>query len=140
MTRLPDLASDAAAWSRRVDLPIPGSPPTSTADPMTKPPPVTRSSSRRPVAMRAADSVSPLSGTRAIGRPEAVADLGPAPTPESTISSTIEFHSPQPSQRPCQRTCVVPQDWQTKALLLALGIGSPHDSLAQSSHGWKNKL
>jgi hypothetical protein len=62
---------------------------------------------------RAAVSVSPESGTSAIGRPLAIAALGPAPMPESTCSSTIEFHSPQPSHRPCQRTCVVPQDWQT---------------------------
>jgi len=32
-----------------------------------------------------------------------MADFGPAPTPESTSSSTMVFHSPQDSQRPCQR-------------------------------------
>jgi hypothetical protein len=38
---------------------MPGSPPTSTADPRTKPPPVTRSSSLTLVEMRGASSISP---------------------------------------------------------------------------------
>ena len=42
----------AAAWSRSVDLPIPGSPPTSTSDPGTSPPPRTRSSSAMPRLLR----------------------------------------------------------------------------------------
>ncbi len=33
MTLLPSLASRAATWSSKVDLPIPGSPPTSIAEP-----------------------------------------------------------------------------------------------------------
>ena len=42
-------ASAAAACISSVDLPMPGSPPTSSAEPRTKPPPVTRSSSPMPV-------------------------------------------------------------------------------------------
>ena len=40
--------SPAAAWSRSVDLPIPGSPPSRTSEPGTSPPPSTRSSSSMP--------------------------------------------------------------------------------------------
>src|SRR5690606_11057599 len=83
-------------------------------EPMTKPPPVTRSSAARPVSTRAALSVSPESGTSSAGRPPATAGFGPAPTPESTISSTMVFQSPQLSQRPTLRAVTAPQDWQTK--------------------------
>ena len=55
--RLPALASRAATWSSRVDLPMPGSPPTSIADPATIPPPIARSNSampaRQPLGQRA---------------------------------------------------------------------------------------
>src|SRR5687768_14307518 len=67
-----------------------------------------------PLTTRAALSVSPESGTRLAGRPLALADFGPAPTPESVISSTMVFHSPQASHRPCQRVVTAPQAWQTK--------------------------
>ena len=43
-----DRVSPAAAWRRSVDLPIPGSPPTSTSEPGTSPPPRTRSNSSMP--------------------------------------------------------------------------------------------
>ena len=42
------------AWIRSVDLPMPGSPPTSSAEPGTNPPPVTRSSSAIPEDRRGA--------------------------------------------------------------------------------------
>ena len=48
---------------------MPGSPPTSSAEPRTKPPPVARSSSAMPVAMRGASSMSPDSVVSATGRP-----------------------------------------------------------------------
>ena len=48
----PDAARPAAAWRRSVDLPIPGSPPTSTTEPSTRPPPRTRSSSPIPIGRR----------------------------------------------------------------------------------------
>ena len=51
-TRLPARASGAAAWIRMVDLPMPGSPPTRSAEPGTKPPPVTRSNSAMPLCVR----------------------------------------------------------------------------------------
>ena len=40
-----------------VDLPIPGSPPISTTDPATRPPPSTRSSSDEPLGCRGISSV-----------------------------------------------------------------------------------
>src|SRR5690606_14291987 len=83
-------------------------------EPLTNPPPVTRSSSVSPVTTRAALSVSPESGTRLVGRPLALADFGPAPTPLSVISSTLVFHSPPASHRPFQREVTAPQAWQTK--------------------------
>ena len=51
-----------AACSSSVDLPMPGSPPTSSTEPRTKPPPVTRSSSAMPEAVRGASSA--LAGQR----------------------------------------------------------------------------
>jgi hypothetical protein len=47
--RWPARAISAAACSSSVDLPMPGSPPTSSAEPGTSPPPHTRSSSAMPV-------------------------------------------------------------------------------------------
>ena len=58
MTGAPLDARAAAAWSSSVDLPMPGSPPTSTAEPGTRPPPSTRSNSAMPVGSRGASRVS----------------------------------------------------------------------------------
>ena len=55
------MASVAASCSSSVDLPMPGSPPISSAEPGTMPPPVTRSSSAMPVEKRGASCVLPLS-------------------------------------------------------------------------------
>ena len=54
--RRPARAIAPSAVSRRVDFPTPGSPPTSTSDAGTSPPPRTRSSSATPVEMRSASS------------------------------------------------------------------------------------
>ena len=51
----------------------------------------------------------------------------PGPPP---ASSTIEFHAPQLSQRPDHFDVVVPQDWQTKAEVLAM----PHLARTISEH------
>ena len=50
--------SCAAACSSSVDLPMPGSPPSSTSEPGTMPPPSTRSNSPMPLGMRSADDAS----------------------------------------------------------------------------------
>ena len=52
-TRAPPRARCSDACSKSVDLPMPGSPPTSISDPSTTPPPSTRSNSPIPVVARA---------------------------------------------------------------------------------------
>lgn len=52
-TRAPFCAKCSEACSSSVDLPMPGSPPTSISEPSTTPPPSTRSSSPMPVVARA---------------------------------------------------------------------------------------
>src|SRR6476620_6738506 len=92
MTGAPLDASAAAAWSSRVDLPMPGSPPTRTAEPGTRPPPSTRSNSAMPVGSRGASRVSvcrpskeaalrlpPLIATRAGGSRGLLDDAVPFP-------------------------------------------------------------
>ena len=52
--REPEAARRPSAWSISVDLPMPGSPPSSVVEPSVSPPPSTRSSSPIPVARRGA--------------------------------------------------------------------------------------
>ena len=112
----------AAACSSRVDLPMPGSPPTSTAEAGTRPPPSTRSSSAMPVAARGGGSALPARPTKRDARPAALCAAGPGRA--ATASSTMVFHSPQVSQRPAHFGVTAPQDWQTKRLC-CLAIGDP---------------
>ena len=93
---------------------MPGSPPISTPEPGTKPPPATRSSSPMPVMMRGGAGLSPRRPTSRVARP--LGRLAPL-APESgaaACSSTMVFHAPQPSQRPDHFEEVEPQLWQTK--------------------------
>src|ERR1700754_735887 len=102
MDRCPPLASAAAVWISRGDLPMPGSPPTSSTEPRTKPPPVTRSSSVIPEERRGASWLLPDSDSSANCRPlrleriETGTDVVPS-------SSESVFHSPHASHLPCQR-------------------------------------
>src|SRR6266536_6415789 len=87
------------ACSSRVDLPIPGSPPSKTTPPATSPPPSTRSNSSIPVASRGLSSVSTLaSGRTALDPPVSAAkrEAGAA-----AIASTSVFHAPQCGHCPC---------------------------------------
>ena len=99
-----------SAWSSNVDLPIPGSPPSSVQDPSVRPPPRTRSSSPIPVARRG----NPTWATSAIGRAApgcpglTEARLATAETSESVPQAS------QSGQRPSQR-----------------GLSAPH-----ASHRW----
>ena len=105
----------AAACSINVDLPIPGSPPTRIALPGTSPPPSTRSSSSIPEGVRGGGGSSAASPLSATTRPR----WAPRPRPGpwlSGASSTIEFHSPQASQRPDHLRCAAPQAVQVKAV------------------------
>ena len=68
-TRSPWPAMAAEACISRVDLPMPGSPPSRITEPRTKPPPVTRSSSAMPEGRRGASLASPVSPSRGKTRP-----------------------------------------------------------------------
>src|SRR6476661_9898011 len=108
----------AAAWSRSVDLPMPGSPPSSTSDPGTSPPPRTRSSSAMPRLLRGrsasampaspAGSLVPAPATRASDRCVRVGS-------RTTVSTSV-FQPLQARHWPSQRRNASPHDWQTKRL------------------------
>ena len=105
-------AKCAAACSSSVDLPMPGSPPISTSDPGTTPPPSTRSNSSMPVVRRGRRrrcrclrTAAARRRPRGVPRP-ALAAAAPAPAVGGTArSSTSEFHAshsgaaPQPLRR-----------------------------------------
>src|SRR5262245_43355405 len=92
---------------------MPGSPPTRSTEPRTKPPPVTRSSSVIPEERRGASWLLPASDSSANWRPLRFdrMETGTAVAPSSSDSV---FHSPQASHLPCQREYAAPQFWQTK--------------------------
>src|SRR5579863_1574023 len=90
---------------------MPGSPPTSTADAGTSPPPSTRSNSAMPVAQRGGGSALPASPTNATRLP--VAPFAAGPGRAAIASSTMLFHSPHASQRPAHFGATAPQLWQT---------------------------
>jgi hypothetical protein len=93
MTRWPRRDSAAAACISSVDLPMPGSPPISTAAPPSR------------VHEAAAESA-----VRARPRPFFGVFAGPPPIPPIGSSSTMVFHSPQPSHLPAQRLWMVLAD------------------------------
>ena len=114
-TRRPERARRAAACSSRVDLPMPGSPPTSTAEAGTRPPPSTRSSSAMPMAARGGGSALPARPTKAtLPRCPTGAPCAAGPGRATTVLPRRVFHSPQDSQRPAHFGVTAPQDWQTK--------------------------
>ena len=86
-----------------VDLPIPGSPPTSVRDPCTMPPPSTRSSSLIPVRVLFSSRIAISDSTQ--GSEASLLSLF-APFPVffnsvlSIVSSTKVFHSLQPGHCP----------------------------------------
>src|SRR3954471_10356120 len=113
--RCPARASRLVACAKSVDLPLPGSPPTNSTEPRTKPPPVTRSSSAIPEGRRGASWLLPVRVSSANSRPLRLLriETGIVVAPV-TSSSTSVFHSPQDSHLPCQRLYAAPQFWQTK--------------------------
>ncbi len=104
MTSTPVAATDASTWNNSVDLPMPGGPKRSVTDPLTTPPPMTRSSSLTPVGNGCAASVETSHSAWAGVRP-----LGAGRGRERASATASVFHSPQLGQRPTQRKDVVPQ-------------------------------
>ena len=113
----------AAIWSTSVDLPIPGSPPRSTSEPGTSPPPSRRSTSAMPVGRRgsgrALESRQRLHLSSAV--PGRLAERRMrarrrAWRPDRSTVSTSEFHAPQSRHWPSQRGKAAAQAWQTYAL------------------------
>src|SRR5213082_2407214 len=122
---MPACSRRAAHCSRRVDLPMPGSPPTSTTDPGTMPPPRTKSNSRRPVCHRS-NPAAPTADRRTGGVPDGTARfLSARPPVRPTGSSTSVFHAPHASQRPPHFGCSAPQSVQrnTERALPTTGLG-----------------
>src|SRR6266478_1516007 len=98
-----------------VDLPMPGSPPTSSTEPRTNPPPVTRSNSAIPEGRRGASKLFPVNVSSANRRPLRLERIETGIVVAPVVSSSASvFHSPQDSHLPCQRLYAAPQFWQTK--------------------------
>src|ERR1700733_2514345 len=115
-----------------VDFPIPGEPPISTSEPGTRPPPSTLSSSPIPVESRACSTAATSpSATGLTSRP--VAFGPPARDPALVarrVSSTSEFHSPQPGHWPDQRGdswAQAEQTWTVVARAIASRLGDGPD-------------
>ena len=108
--------------SKRVDFPIPGSPPNRVTEPGTSPPPKTLSNSSS--GQRKRLSLSVVISAIGIGRlREGVLSSGgahPFLVGFSTTSSTRVFHSLQLLHCPCHWGCCAPHFWQKKAFLTLL--------------------
>src|SRR6056297_1618687 len=114
---MPLRAKAAAACNRSVDLPMPGSPPTRSAEAATRPPPSTRSSSLRPEWVRGGAASSVVRSVRGMRFPLAFPRLALAGPADIPVSSEIEFHSPQASQRPDHLEWTAPHALQEKVVL-----------------------
>src|SRR5690606_22698149 len=117
---------------------MPGSPPSSTSDPGTMPPPSTRSNSLMPVVSRSASTTSTSAYSVARWPPGAGAALRAlTAAPAPTGSSTSEFHAPQSGQRPSHFGDWKPQDWHEKRVRDFMAAASvfelPLDPRAQST-------
>ena len=111
-------ASAAATCSSSVDLPMPGSPPISSAEPTHQPAAAdaVEFGDAALVARRLRRRAGRGRRTRAGGpcrRAPARRRRGPG---AGAASSTMVFHSPQDSQRPLHLFVTAPHDWQTKRL------------------------
>src|SRR5512143_2267452 len=111
---------------------MPGSPPISTIEPGTMPPPSTRSNSPMPEDTRCSSEPSIASqGLGEEGGSGSVCASGrplPGGGASSWRSSTKLFHSPQSGQRPSHFELPKPQAWQTKTvriLVMARLLAAP---------------
>ena len=131
----PSPCSRATTCSSSVDLPMPGSPPTSTMLPGTMPPPSTKSNSASPV-FRRVDSVplTALSFAARVATMPRRCETAGRPTvfagARSTISSTSVDHSPHDSQRPPHFGYSAPQFVQRYAVFVL--------ALTRSAYAWRN--
>src|SRR6201996_3405709 len=111
---------------------MPGSPPTSSTDPRTKPPPVTRSSSAIPDESLGASWLLPVRLSKTNCRPLRFERIETGTLPVVSSSASV-FHSPQDSHLPCQRLYAAPQFWQTKERVdLAMRSSNRFRTLAPS--------
>ena len=109
----------AATSVRSVLLPMPGSPPTSTREPGTMPPPSTTSSSEMPEGMRAKrSSRTSFRGTGRAKLPERSRFAAFCGAGDSAISSTSVPNLPQPGHLPSHCGLCAPHSEQTYTLLL----------------------
>ncbi len=114
----PPVCAAAAVCKSNVDFPMPGSPPTRTAERFMAPPPSTRSNSPIPVEMRVPSSGSTaVSGIGFVCSPPGNTDAPEAPADPPVSYSMNEFHSPHSGQRPSQRGCVYPHELHLKAVV-----------------------
>ena len=108
----------------RVLFPMPGSPPRSTIDPLTSPPPSTRFSSPSCKSMRGSSFASTfeigigvLRADEVLPNPPTNCRFPPPATAGATRISLKLFHSPQLGQRPIHFKDSCPQLSQTYAVL-----------------------
>src|SRR3712207_708120 len=110
---------------RSVLFPTPGSPPTSTIEPGTIPPPRTLFSSPTPASIRFPPSVALTSSSENVLPPalffcRVARSAKPTTFLLSRASSTNVLHSPQSGQRPSHFGSSWPQLEQTKSVLVAM--------------------
>src|SRR5689334_142949 len=96
---------------------MPGSPPISTSDPGTTPPPRTRLNSSPGTIRRGywSDCTSGRATGRArpSARPGLIRPCAETDTALETLISVKVFHAPQSGQRPCHLGDSLPHSWQT---------------------------
>ena len=123
--------SSMASCSMRVDLPIPGSPPTKTRLPGTIPPPRVRFNSRSPVAILWISPAAISSSAR--GKLPFLSGFSSFHTSLSSgrsITSSVKvFHSAQLGHLPCHFGDSNPQFLQKNAVFAFAAMYLPHQIL-----------
>src|SRR4051812_43978073 len=106
----------SSAWSRSVDLPMPGSPPISTTPPSTMPPPSTRSSSPMPVGCLST-SLASISDSTATADDfvSGAKRCRPATGDSATVSISV-FQASQCGHLPSHLALVPPHSVQVKVV------------------------
>src|SRR6202022_4427171 len=135
--RWPARAIRLVACVSNVDLPMPGSPPTKSTEPLTKPPPVAI-----PEGRRGASWLLPVNVSSANSRPLRLERIETGIAVAPVFSSASVFHSPQDSHLPCQRLYAAPQFWQTKerAFLAMKGVSRCFREIGSRFLEWKAPL